>query len=88
MIEDNEVDLDTQNINGSTALHAACQHKLENVTKVLLDSGANPNLQESFYIGGRAPIHIAVENDCYEIVRMLLDAGCSPNCLDGYKNSP
>ncbi len=40
LIEDKEVDLNGQNINGSTALHAACMHKLDDVVKVLLDAGA------------------------------------------------
>jgi ankyrin repeat protein len=88
LIEDGEADINGQNVNGSTALHAACQYKLDNVAKVLLDYGADPSIKENLFVGGKSPIHLAVENDCYNIVRMLLDKGCSPNVNDGFKNYP
>lgn len=50
------------------------------ITKLLLDSGADPHR-------GPSVLHLAVENDDFEATRILLDAGSDANSCDLYHSS-
>jgi hypothetical protein len=57
----------------TTALMMAARRGHTDVVKLLLDSGANPNVKDSFY--GMTPLSSAAGEGRIEIVRMLLDKG-------------
>jgi ankyrin repeat protein len=88
LIQQKEVSVNCQNMNGTTALHVACVNQLSNIVKVLLHFLANPNLQELDFVGKRAPLHFAVENDNYEVCKLLLDFGANPNIKDAHNQTP
>ena len=88
LIEDDEVDLNAPNINGTTPLIAACAKRVSNAVKVLLLHKVDVDARETEFSGGRSALHHAVENDQYETARMLLDAGASPCIEDKYGRTP
>ena len=63
--------LDTRTIRGSTALHYACNFQLVEITKLLLDKGADPNIIE--YELDFHPIFYAVVQNNLEITKMLIN---------------
>lgn len=58
--------------NGTTALMIACQERKHSLVKLLLQAGANPNLQDRI---GRTALMFAAENGDLPIIKALLDAG-------------
>ncbi|MDD3468851.1 MAG: ankyrin repeat domain-containing protein [Thermoguttaceae bacterium] len=71
---------------GQTLLHAAAKGGNTSLVKLLLDAGADPNVeymcpQHSFGkdVESYTPLLLAVENDHPETVKALLDAGADPN---------
>lgn len=69
-------DVNYQDWDFYTALHSACSRNYNELVKVLLSYGADPNLQTGI---GQSPLHIAVENRNEELVKILLDAGVDVN---------
>lgn len=51
----------------------------------LLESGANPNLENH---RGITPLHIAVDNEHAEIALLLIQHGADIFKMDGYQNTP
>jgi hypothetical protein len=87
-IEDNNVeemklflekgaDLDIMNDYGVPVLINAIIHKRNEFVKLLLEKGANPNLQIT--TNKTAPLHVAVRRINTEIVKLLLEKGADPN---------
>ena len=76
---------DKDDVHGSgwTALHIAAHLGHEDVVKVLLDAGANPNLTDNI---GQAPISYAVKDGHRDVVKILLDGGADPNILSCFFN--
>jgi len=66
--------LDTQDENGTTALHYVVQTGHIAIAKALLDAGANPNLQATT---GVTPLMIAVDQNLFDIVKLLLSHGAN-----------
>ena len=74
-------------IHDRTALHEASQGGHNNVVKVLLDQGADPNIQADKEYG-KTPLHMAAVGNHKEVVKTLLDKGADPNKEDEGKETP
>ena len=59
--------------------HAVSGNEI-NTAKLLLSSGAEPNIANA---EGWYPIHHAVENNRYDLVKLLLENGADPNSKRG-----
>lgn len=77
LIFSGELNLNAQDNQGYTALHAAAQCKNVEITKLLLSSGANPNLLDAW---GNTPLWRALGSgtESAEIIKLLLDEGVDP----------
>ena len=70
---------------GSTVLHYSCNLQLENITELLLDHGANPNIADlefEFY-----PIFYSVLQNDVKMTKILLNRGINPNLQDYLGNT-
>ena len=68
---------------GGSPLHRACNCGRENTALLLLENGADPNLQDQFE--AKTPLHAATEimmNRDFAIVTMLLAHGADPSIRD------
>ena len=75
-----EVDCVNQsNTSGFTPLHGAVSQKHPDVSKLLIDAGAD--IEAVNYIG-RTPLHCACEVGALEIVEMLVKAGADESVVD------
>ena len=88
---------------GNAPLHVAVSDGMVDTVGVLLDAGADPNVQQGrtilhlaeigspifiAYEGGATPLHLAVSKGYVDVVRVLLDAGADPNVQDGEGQVP
>lgn len=74
---------------GSTPLSMAVYNRSNDIVRVLIDNGADPNIKDSGDVGINAsPLHWAVDKDNIEIIKILLDAGADANSKDRYGSSP
>lgn len=62
----------SQNSQGSYALHLACDKGYAEVALLLLQYGANPNSKDNF---GDSPLHIAVISEQESCIKILLCHG-------------
>ena len=78
-----EIDLNEQDDQGYTPLHAAAQYQQIEVIKALIDKGANVNLVDQW---GNPPIWRALgsSNECKIIIGTLLDAGADISILNNH----
>ena len=66
-------------LQGETPLHTAAQQGLANLTRVLLEKGANPNAQttgpidDTSTIYRQTALHLAINNRHQGVVRVFLD---------------
>lgn len=67
------------NILNSNPLQACSRHN-ERITKILLESGADPNLISR----GKTPLLLSTLHNDQDIVSMLLNYGAEPNTLIKY----
>ena len=74
----NSKDLDSFNEDGVPVLIKAIIHNHNKFVELLLEKGANPNLQITTG-DNAAPLHIAVRRTNLEIVKLLLKKGANPN---------
>lgn len=77
----NQADVDSKN----TLLHAVAVNGSEDVAKILLKHGANPNLQN---IDNYSPLHFAVSNNNTSIAKVLLEYEANPNQGNKYGQTP
>lgn len=75
------MDPDTKNNAGYTALHEACAKGHLKIAQLLLQCGAN---HSAAAIAGFLPLHEAVQNNYVELTRLLISYGADP-CLSTYK---
>jgi ankyrin repeat protein len=62
-------------------LHIAAQDGIPEITQLLLDFGANPNVLDEM---GGTPAQWAVRNNHVEVIRVLLEGGLDPNLDKGH----
>jgi len=69
---------------GATPLITALKNKRLNIVKLLIDSGADINLQDygEYYCLDDSPLHVAVFYASYENAKLLVDAGCALNLYE------
>jgi ankyrin repeat protein len=67
-------------INECDILLTSTRQCLIQETKLLLEAGANPNLQEKY--AGNTPLHIAADKGNFELCKMLLEFNANPNVQD------
>ena len=60
-----------------TPLYNAAIHSRTNITKLLLDAGADPNMASTY--DGSTPLLMAAQNGSTDLVKLLLSAGADPN---------
>ncbi|GLH08976.1 Poly [ADP-ribose] polymerase tankyrase [Gryllus bimaculatus] len=69
--------IDKTNPRHCSLLHYGNVSKNDEIIRLLLDVGIDPNVQE--YSAKNAPLHIAVKSGVLKIVEMLLEKGAKPN---------
>eukprot|EP01036_Dinobryon_divergens_P031629 gene31629-41062_t len=62
-----------------TALFVAAKNAHQDVMKLLLDRGANPNLPSK---SGTTALHMTSQESCHEVVALLLERGADPNLIE------
>ena len=83
-ILNNNPDVDCQFSNGMSGLYYAIRHNRNNVVKLLLSKGADPNL-----ISGKSSIlNWAIKYNRQRIARFLIEYGANVNSIDNKSNSP
>ena len=73
------IDFDKRDKYGNTSLMYVCLKGYKDITKLILDNGANTNLANNESI---TPLHAVSENGNKEIAEMLLGAGADINATD------
>ncbi|XP_057698502.1 cyclin-dependent kinase 4 inhibitor D [Corythoichthys intestinalis] len=84
ILEEYRLHPDTVNRFGRTALQVMMMGN-SGVARLLLEKGANPNLQDE---GGIAPIHDAARSGFVDTLRVLVEYGASVNVADRYGALP
>lgn len=74
--------VDQQDSGRWTALMYACWYNQYEIVQQLLDSGANPNIHQSYDFVD-TPLSIAAQEGYFEIVRLLIAHGADPDCYAG-----
>ena len=80
-----EIEANTQDCDGNSALLHACKRGHQNVVELLLQSGrCDKNVQNKF---GQTPLHDAAKSGHIGVVAALLFQGMDPNVQDKWSNS-
>lgn len=86
-IQENSDDFFREQYEGITPpLHASLNMNNVQITRVLLENGANPNVQTKY--DNMSALMIAAWNQSVESVRLLLEYGANPNVADKDKWTP
>jgi ankyrin repeat protein len=80
-----QVNVNIQDNAGYTALHAAALNGHTDIVELLLNSGANPNMQS--YVDGDTPLHDAYANQHNDVVKLLILHGADPQ-VKNQKHEP
>jgi len=85
VLASNPEEIDKRDSEGRTALmEATCGNKV-GIVRMLLDAGADTNIQDK---RGYTALHFAAQNYCPEIAEMLLSAGADIDVRDVFGNTP
>ena len=76
-------DINILDHNGETALMSAVRADFDDITRLLLDHGADPNIAESTY--GLTALHIAIQEHAYDSIPVLLEYGADYHAVDKEK---
>ena len=71
-----------------TPLGEAASKGHNEVIRILLDAGADPNVGEKGLGKGWTPLHLAVQGGHEATAKLLLDAGANPDEEDDYGSTP
>jgi ankyrin repeat protein len=74
--------IDVQDSERWTALSYACWHGEYEIAQQLLDSGADPNVHESYSMV-HTPLSLAAKRGDFDLVRLLIAHGADPNIYAG-----
>lgn len=86
LIQSTEIDINQKDKNGYTPLHFAVQSNTYDVVKVLLDKGANADIQDKF---GNTPLFKSVtENTDLKITQALIHSGADIDIKNVFGYSP
>ncbi|KAJ3107870.1 B-cell lymphoma 3 protein [Phlyctochytrium bullatum] len=83
LLLDARADMDAVNNDGYTPLALACTVNNEEAVRILLERGADTDIQSYW-----PPLHTAVFEDAPNLVTLLLDAGASVNFVDSNGKTP
>ncbi len=72
LLENSNSDIDQQNSIGETALHIAARHGNVKLIQLLLEFGANPNIQDTMNMWRFTPAHVAIMNNQLNAFEELL----------------
>ena len=86
LVVDCGVDPNVQDDLGMTPLHRAASDGYLEVVELLLEHGANSNIQENKY--GWTPLHYAAKKCHVNVARVLLDHGADPTIRDNEGKTP
>lgn len=83
----NDADVNRQDKIGYTGLHFCGQEKNFEVAKILLDSGADPNMKDQH---GNAPLWTAlfISREDFKVVKLLREYGADPKSKNLHGRSP
>ena len=76
------IDTDIKDEHGRTALHRAVSIGRSKTVQILVDAGANPDIQDDGYRA--TALHLAALNGYSGVVQILVDAGADPDIQDEY----
>ncbi|KAM3183222.1 hypothetical protein ACTXT7_010764 [Hymenolepis weldensis] len=74
-----------QVLDDGTPLHKACSLGSNKIARILIDRGANVNLQDVYR---NTPLHLAASRGHTKIVEYLIDADADPNTLNIWDQTP
>jgi ankyrin repeat protein len=74
--------LDARDKDGSTPLHCAAWKGHEEVVRLLLEAGADPNARNVNEHWGTTPLHAAAHANQSVIAELLIEHGADPNAHD------
>ena len=80
------IDVNYQDDTNETALYVASENGQIDIVKILLENGANPNLQENVH--GETPLMVATKIGRIDIMKILLENGANPLIKDYEGNTP
>ncbi|XP_071089868.1 ankyrin-3-like [Haliotis cracherodii] len=80
--------VDAVNYYSQTPLVLACRYNYHDITKVLLNYSANPNVTGSFGNQRNTPLGLAAKYNYYQLARVLVDHGADVNLRDDSGPSP
>lgn len=85
IIANTDVSLSIKNVYGESPLHVACNLGIFNFVELLVEAGANINLQDNEH--ELAPLHYTINMGFQEISKYLISKKCDPNVADFLGNT-
>lgn len=74
ILQNPTVNINQQNSIGETALHIAARHGYKNIITLLLEHGANPNIQDTMPMWQLTPLHVAIMHNQQNAFLALLES--------------
>lgn len=85
-LRDRGLDIDALGTCGWTALHEAASCGYQDIVELLLENGADPNIQDS--VQKCTPIHLAARKGHLEVVRSLVQSGARLDLKNSERKIP
>ncbi len=85
LLSQRRIRFDVRDYRKNTPVHLCAWYGRESILHMLLESGADPNVQNAH---GYTPLHFAVYSGNLKVVRMLLESGADPNAYSYWKIYP